>query len=262
MYFNNIIHKVRRFLARNREDERIKRVVEEHSKNQINVSENDTFPHVNWISYHIPKTAGTSLRNALETALGKNAVFGSYKATSARIITKGDPIWVNDQVKVLHGHFAARLRHLVNYPNARRMVWIRDPLERAWSSVHFWARMENNQHHKTLIKLFGQIPDSKEELFIGVLNDRKLRENLMVYSQFLSELSPEDFAFIGDTKFFSEDLGRLSNLMGVDLPFLNVNTAPRKKQVRDLSVYRPYFKSEYEVYDRYFEQRCLQSQED
>lgn len=90
---------------------------------------------------HIPKTAGTSLRFALETALGARCVFpcqaylersgrGYPSAQEAKLALAG----VSNDVKVLQGHFRLReLRGLA--PNAKTIAVFRDPVRRVVSLI-------------------------------------------------------------------------------------------------------------------------------
>ena len=90
---------------------------------------------------HVPKTAGTSLRMSLETALGSNAVFPSQDYLSRRgggypnaSECKAFSCGLSDEVKVLQGHL--QLPHIrALAPNARVIAIFREPVERALSLI-------------------------------------------------------------------------------------------------------------------------------
>lgn len=84
-------------------------------------------PHTNirWVSYHIPKTAGSSLRASLEQNY-PSQVFGAYASTGAKEISRGEPLWLPKHCRIIHGHFKPHESHLEVFPNSKRMVWVRE----------------------------------------------------------------------------------------------------------------------------------------
>lgn len=90
---------------------------------------------------HIPKTAGTSLRFALEAALGASRIFpcqeylerrgGRYLSAQE---TKSALAGVSDDLKLIQGHY--RLQQLQNFlPKAKIIAVFRSPVKRAVSLI-------------------------------------------------------------------------------------------------------------------------------
>ena len=109
-----------------------------HKYKLRNAKAQDQFPNVELISHHIPKTAGTSFYKTLSEAYGEKKVMGVYDLDMCVSLIREEPIWVPSQKKVLHGHFPARPFQLKQFPNAKHITWIRDPIERAWSNLRHW----------------------------------------------------------------------------------------------------------------------------
>jgi hypothetical protein len=100
------------------------------------------------ISVHFPKASGSSFRIALERALGREAVLGSYDCDP---IDPANPMWIDPDwflrrrprdVKpfaVVHGHIP-----IVKYgllPSAHRVVMLREPVENLISIYYYWKSL-------------------------------------------------------------------------------------------------------------------------
>ena len=106
---------------------------------------------------HIPKTAGTSLRMALETALGPDRVMPSQ----SYIVRRGgrypgaqelhDAMWgVPSDVRLIQGHISlAELKVLA--PQAKLLTVLRDPVDRSVSLLkHMKARQRGEVSYEEL----------------------------------------------------------------------------------------------------------------
>lgn len=201
-------------------------------RQQANVAKDAQFPQVEWLSYHIPKTAGTSLKQAFEEAFTAESILYCYKDSFAKEMNLGLPVWCSAKVKLIHGHFLAHPAHKFIYPNAKRIVWLRPPVERAWSMVSHWMRYDNYPKVcQELLKHEPQLAENKELLFHRLINTVALKPYFAAYSRYLDGYQPEDFAFIGNSQFFTDELARLSSVMGIELKEVRLNTGCYKSDV-------------------------------
>jgi len=173
-----------------------------------------------WLVIHTPKTAGTSLRWALEKHFGKSKVIRDYGPDS--VVTsdvvrnhlyrgdepKGSECLVkeisNEEKKVLIGHFP--LQKYVRYFEARNIItFVRDPL----------VRMCSEYRHR-----------NKNGSFTGTFSEflqRPAYQNLQ--SRLLAGISEE--SFIGVTENYCESLQYLNHVNGWDLSTRKKNVGRR-----------------------------------
>ncbi len=173
------------------------------------------------VSVHIPKTAGVTFRNLLLRFYGRAGVALDY---DDRIL---DPqaLWNTDRgawertrrnpliarlsadpaVRVIHGHFAAGKYRGV-FPEARRIVWLREPVARVVSHYHYWRGLPHGGHG--LHRRFLEENLTLEE-FAALEPMRDCMSRL-----FLDGMTPSDFDFVGRQECFDEDAARLARLLG------------------------------------------------
>lgn len=211
-------------------------------------------PSVECLSYHIEKTAGTSFRAGLERAYGKHRVFGVYKETGAKDLSHGRAIFIPRGTKVLHGHFKTNQHHLKQFPNAKRIVWLRDPCERAVSHINHILT------YKQPRKLFDHIDShylnkgisTATDIFNHGILDSSLRAVFSIYSMYFKEISIADFDFVGRTENINADIAKCERLLNCSLALDKLNTAQQQnykknKQIR--SDAKDILSKEYELYN-------------
>ncbi|MUH72998.1 sulfotransferase family 2 domain-containing protein [Psychrosphaera haliotis] len=208
--------------------------------------------NVEWISHHVPKTAGTSLRITFEKAFTEKGVYGIYSETGARNFSKGESIYIPSSTKVLHGHFKPHVNQQTLFPNAKRTVWLRDPIARAWSLLGHTLALKQNNH------LYGYIEetylnkglDDKEELFYKLLKDPKTKHAFMMYKRYFKSVPLKQFEFVGYVERYEEDLAKFSNIIGVELKQEEKNVRNAKKVMPEFkSSLRAQFDEEYKLYE-------------
>ncbi|PYE32844.1 hypothetical protein DFP83_105152 [Idiomarina fontislapidosi] len=208
---------------------------------------------VNWVSYHIPKTAGTSFRSALQTAFGQQAFFAVYEFSGANELSRGEPIWLPASTQVIHGHFRPHSRHKQLFPNGKRITWMRDPIKRAWSLLNHTLDVQNNDNVYQFIKthfLDRGITD-REELFKTMLNNKGTATFFNIYKRDYKTFNKKFFYFVGSTERYNEDLKRLEELMQKPLPTQQLNSSQNKQPAPELSdKERAYFSEEYRIYEK------------
>lgn len=214
-------------------------------------------PHMNvtLLSHHIPKTAGSSLRLALEAGLGRRFVYGIYENTGASAMSEGRDIWIPSSAKVLHGHFKPHGMHKNIFPLAHRVVWVRDPVERLWSLVgHLMALKENHAHYCFLKSALPNVNfDSQEAIVRALVFDNTVRAFTHVYTHFFKTVPIESFEFVGSKHKYADDLKKLSEMVGVDLKTLEINRRNKSVQKLPASIRQleQYLEQEYAIVGNY-----------
>ncbi|MDO6617653.1 hypothetical protein [Shewanella sp. 6_MG-2023] len=222
-------------------------------KHQCNLDSGSVFPQVNWLSYHIPKTAGTSLRFSLEKGLGVARIQYAYHHSFAKALSNGEPVWCNDKTQILHGHFAYHDNHPIIYPNARKMVWLRDPSQRAWSLLNHWLRVKSGAPYKWLEQEYltnSKLASDTNLLFEEVILNNRFKNQFAAYEVYLNGLDKTDFAFVGQCENFSAEIQRLERILSVKLPILSLNKNQSKHQLNDSNriIFDKHFQDECELY--------------
>lgn len=170
------------------------------------------------ISVHVPKTAGVTFRTLLRTVYHASGLFLDYgdRALDPLSTFQTDPPrWREESarqaadlppgVRVVHGHFAGA-KYDALFPEARKIVWLRDPVTRLVSHYHYWRNLPPSPHslHQQLLK---------ENLsLLGFARLEGMRNVLA--NVFLRDCHLENFAFIGAQEHFAADLPVLATLLG------------------------------------------------
>ncbi len=213
-------------------------------------SENTVYPNVKWLSHHIPKTAGTSLYNSLEIAFGRDKILRAYHDfKQAKKLTAGRAIWVPKNTEIIHGHFRPHVNHIKQFPNAKRIVWLRDPLETNWSLLNDWLRMTDTPMYKYFYKTYlkGNNYD-KAALFELMMKDENFYSRTRIFSSYLKNFKKEDFAFVGHIDNYNKDIVKLGELMNKTLkPFTKNVDAKKVEMPFDKLKYKETLKSEYDL---------------
>ena len=209
---------------------------------------------VEWISHHIPKTAGSSLRNSMEQAYGMQAIYGVYRESGAAELNKGRNIWLPAEAKVIHGHFRTHKNQQQYFPNAKRLVWLRDPIERAWSLLGrlLDIKEKDQLYNKLKARYIDKGITEKADLFRAWITDDELNYPLFAYTHYFRQIGIEHFDFVGSMHSMKEDLVRLSNVLDIELTVehKNVRTGATDLpiEVRQLE---SYLAKEYAVVGKY-----------
>ena len=212
------------------------------------VRPNAQFPLVELLSYHLPKTAGTSLYLALEEAYGVSQIKRIYEPKDHEPLTKGSPYWVNNKSIVLHGHFRPHPNHVKQFPNAKRIIWVRDPIERCWSLLRHWLKLKNGKRYEVFKQrhiLTGN--ESPEALFNALVHDPDFADIRLMYQSFMQNVRADHFHFVGRAELFDSELERLREVLGKTLISreANVNTM-NKTMPFDPKDYFHLFESDYQ----------------
>ena len=175
------------------------------------MASNDPF----FVSLHLPKTAGTSLRHALRARFGAS-VMEDYDAPPMQV-PRGRREWsalvegfrltkaLGSDVVAIHGHFLPlKYRIALRGRPARYVTWLRNPVERVISHYHYWRRdYAGDDPAQPLRNRVVNEDWSLERFCLGP----ELRN---VYRQYLWGFDPQRFEFIGITERYDRDFERFS----------------------------------------------------
>jgi hypothetical protein len=171
-------------------------------------------------SVHIPKTAGVSFRKILAQLYAEDFLLKYWQMTDAygRVVTT-----IPANIRCIHGHYDPELL-LPEYPGARLITWVRDPVERVVSS-YFHRLREPDWQHPVTRELHAKKLSLLE--FAGL----ELMRNEM--ARYIGRRSLEDFAFIGQVEAFESSLARFFREFGfprIAVPRENCN--PERQTTR------------------------------
>jgi hypothetical protein len=192
------------------------------------------------ISVHIPKTAGTAFRNVLEQNYARDTLlldYGDRVLDMASLFQADFEKWKKDslrrvteielRVRCVHGHFWVG-KYAELFPSARKIAWLRDPVQRLVSHYFFWKNLPRSDH-----SLHQRMLDEQMTLleFAALPAMRNI-----VTNTFLRGYSFHDLDFVGLQEFFGEDLGHLHKMM--DWPIQSIPVENRNA-TREYATFQP-----------------------
>jgi hypothetical protein len=217
------------------------------------------------ISVHLPKTAGKSFEAALETRFGSSlledyATFPMNTPRYERNRTALEQSLRNAEaefagVECIHGHFLpAKYLLLAERRDLTFVTWVRHPVQRLLSNYYYWRR---TFEPGTAPRLHRKVVEEDWSVERFCLSD----EMRNMYGQFLWGFPVENFAFMGITEFYEDDLdyfaGRWLGL-SVEPKRLNIGSAPDGEYQVDRALrtrIETFHEQDMELYRRALEKR-------
>jgi hypothetical protein len=198
------------------------------------------------ISVHLPKTAGASLRLALEQHFGDRLLWDyGDRPINVRSFARNASALKNcisnvrgrpdlEKIGCIHGHFMPLKYRLLPAATGKRYVtWMRDPVERLASHYFYWLR---DYQEDSIGKLKRRVVEEKWSLERFCLGP----ELKNLYSRFFWGFGLRRFDFIGITEHLNTDMEYFSQkFLQVNLPVTMANVNPDKKlapYVEDMSL--------------------------
>ncbi len=171
-------------------------------------------------SVHVPKTAGTSFRRALEAAYGTDHLHFDYDRiddpiapfhadfAAWRMAADRDIQSLPLHVQAVHGHFSA-VKYRPAFPDGRWITWLRHPVGRLISHFFFWKSLprDGGQGHSYLPAIWDGRVGFREFVELPLMRD-------LVSAHFLRGMCLQDFTFVGIQEHYAEDLAYLGRLLG------------------------------------------------
>ena len=174
------------------------------------------------ISIHVPKTAGVSFRRLLQRVYGESEValdYGDRVLDPTSDFRRDPAAWTQGTraryletlraqepaARVVHGHFTAG-KYAGEFPEARRIVWLREPIARLVSHYCYWLDLPptSNALHRRLVE---------ERLSLEEFAALEPMRDVMS-GTFLGGVDFAELDFVGLQENFDEDLRRLGRLLG------------------------------------------------
>ena len=202
---------------------------------------------VELVSHHLPKTAGTSLFHSLEAAYGADHVLGVYDPDDSATLTNGEPFEIGPAIRVVHGHFRPHTNHGRQFPHARRIIWVRDPIERCWSLLRQWMKYRHGAAYERFAARHLHDDADLPTLFDRLVRDPDFAGVVNIYATYLAACDPAELDFVGRTEHLSTEIGRLGTLLGRELGEFreNVDTEARELPF-ERADYVPFFAADFE----------------
>jgi len=185
------------------------------------------------ISVHLPKTAGSSFLEALESHFGDHmlrdyadlpmnrSTFRRNVSALQRAVMLSGRDRVNARIDCIHGHYMPIKYRLLRSATPKSYVtWMRDPVERLASHYYYWRRSYEAETAARVHSLVVEEDWSLERFCFS-------REMRNTYTKFLWGFPLAKFHFIGITEDFDNEIRRFSTqILGGELPVPSVNRNP------------------------------------
>ena len=208
---------------------------------------------IKWLSYHIPKTAGSSLRQMFYKEFGRSSVYDVYRPDEAKKLGQGIPIQVTGGASIVHGHFRPHPQHCEFFPKAHRMVWVRDPIQRIWSLVgHLLDLQWKHPHYETLHKLYiSKGIENQQDIVERIIKDGSIPYMVNTYTRYFSAVDIRDFSFVGSMHNFATSIELLNKEFNLSLKPLHRNSRTRAGIPQSLGNLKYLMEHEYSLVDDY-----------
>ena len=192
---------------------------------------------------HIPKTAGTSIRDSIIKKKGEAAIFFDYSRPfsdseikrNIKCIAHSFTSRRNREQKIIFGHFMTgkycnfTTAGFVRRPGYSYVTFLRDPLQRAVSHFHYWKRIVGTDN-----RVWVKFTNENWDL------ERFLTSNYFAnfQSKFLYGCNLDTFDFVGVTEQYDRSLELLGSYVpgfeGLNLVNANVNPLRKSESAYDV----------------------------
>ncbi|HIF61201.1 MAG TPA: hypothetical protein EYQ26_17235 [Rhodospirillales bacterium] len=170
---------------------------------------------------HIPKTAGTTLRQIVDEQYGYKNVLTYYNQNSEQLLDNLESLLiVNPSYRALIGHFHFGLHQRFSFPSTY-ITFLRHPIARTISHYKEWVinhperLQDRNGNIQTLLESIKTNPENYSDYQCKMLVSKTLRKksNYPISERALENLS-EKFSGIGLVEYFDKSITLLSSKFG------------------------------------------------
>jgi len=191
---------------------------------------------------HIPKTAGTTLKQIVDEQYGYKNVLTYYNQNSEQLLDDLEPLLiVNPKYRALIGHFHFGLHERFSFPSTY-ITFLRHPITRTIS--HYQERVINhperlqdrNGNNQTLLESIKTNPENYSDYQCKMLASKTLRKksNYHICERALENLS-EKFSRIGLVEYLDKSITLLASKFvwklvkydKLDVKNINMNITPK-----------------------------------
>lgn len=174
------------------------------------------------ISFHIPKTAGTSFSDILHKQYGEKLLKVYEQPLLNQCKGKDIPVETIQKFDAVHGHFMASQVWLDAFPNAHFVLWIRDPYERLYSHYTFWSRIKAPGKDAAVFR------ENKPSL-LTFCTDKTYQKRNRIYEYFLQDFPIDKLSFVGEMSSIDQDMRTLAAKM----KWRDINHLPKRNTSPD-----------------------------
>ncbi|KQT53611.1 hypothetical protein ASG52_05730 [Methylobacterium sp. Leaf456] len=185
---------------------------------------------------HVPKCAGTSLRQGIAAAIGEDRIFLDYDnnpanpASAHRIDPEGSARRFADGAaallgrRIAYGHLHPAKYRAV-WPEARWMTVLRDPIDRLISHYFFWKQDAGFASHP--------IRDYVLRHELSLIDFARLPfSRFFLHRTYFGGLQLQDFSFVGRAEDFAGIAGAIGDVLETTVPVLAVNAGRMRGEAR------------------------------
>jgi len=188
---------------------------------------------LDFISIHIPKTAGTSFRNTLKSNFGENNVVRlDIDPDSKEILLENKPIGssqLSHQILGIHGHMY--YPDIINSFEIKRdtkwITWLRNPVDRVISNYYYLSEVLANELDEK-----GKGLDILSKMQRTLIEFARIDKNRNRMSKFLEGADISSFDFLGIMEFYHQDLQHFADVFGIEnIQYYHHNSTVKKTEV-------------------------------
>lgn len=199
--------------------------------------------HIELVSLHIPKSAGTSFRNTLKKVYGQTAVLrvdvtlekGEGEKKALPFVKVNEKHYqkkaLPKSAKVIHGHFspASLNKGLSLPPDVPYITWFRHPVERVISNYYYLV-----ERLEAIVKEEQRGVDILQKLVCDLEQYAQRPLNRNRIKKFMRGKPLKEFTFVGIQEHYEEDLAAMSQHFGWPKPpVLHHNRTGKKREIDD-----------------------------
>ena len=172
-----------------------------------------------YLFLHIPKTAGTTLRQIIDNQYGQENVLTYYNQNSHHLLDNLEALLiVKPQYKAIIGHYYFGFHSKFRFP-ATYITFLRHPVTRTISQYKEWLRnrperlLNQDGSTQTLIENINSCPDDYTDFQCKHIAPGNNESEMSIGEQALHNLS-NHFSGVGLVEYFDESISLFSEKFG------------------------------------------------